>query len=131
VDASRFSNHHRFKVHCKCGHVTQIELEKRGQYRKETDIAGSYRVFESQETPPDSGTMTVVDISRVGVRLKFSSFPKIHPGDMVNIKFNLDDKNRSFVNRDVIVKNIKAPYAGARFHRTHDMDNILGFYMFK
>lgn len=131
VDVSRFNNHRKIKVKCNCGNVSKIELEKRSQFRKKTDLTGNYHIFETKDTPPDSGTMTVVDISRIGVRIKFNSFPVLHPGDIVNIKFNLDDKNQSLIDRDVVVQNVKEPYAGARFHRANDMDSVIGFYLFK
>lgn len=131
VDVSRFKGHTRAKVRCKCGHIDRIQLEKRRQYRKATDLRGTYKVIPTDNSPPDSGVMAVVDISRNGVRMKFKDPVLFKTGDRINIRFNLDDKNMSLVERDVIVQNIEPPYVGAKFHRPNEMDNVIGFYLFK
>ncbi len=130
LDAKRIKGT-RIKAKCSCGHISTFQLEKRRHYRKETDLRGSYRVMPSGTTPPDSGMMTVVNLSRNGVRLKFNTFPALNIGDVVSIQFNLDDRNHSLVNRDVVVQNVDGPYVGARFHRSSNMDNVIGFYLFK
>ena len=131
MPVSRFKGRTRAKIKCTCGNTIPIQLEKRRYYRKETDLSGKYRVIQTRNNPPDSGTMTVADISKNGVRLRFSAFPFIEIGDILNIQFNLDDKNRSFVDRNVVIQNIDAPYAGAKFHRPHELDNVIGFYLFR
>ncbi len=130
LDAKRIKGT-RIKAKCTCGHISTFQLEKRRHYRKETDLRGKYRVIPNDRTPSDSGIMTVVNLSRNGVRLKFSAFPVLNIGDVVSIEFNLDDRNHSLVHRDVVVQNIEGPYVGARFHRPNSMDNVIGFYLFK
>lgn len=131
VDAARFKGHTRIKVQCTCGHVSTFQLEKRRYYRKTTDLKGTYRIIKTVENPPDSGVMTVVDISRNGVRMKFNAFPGLHLGDVMNIAFNLDDANHSLVERPVVVQSIEAPYIGAKFQYPGGMDNVIGFYLFR
>ncbi len=76
--------------------------------------------------------MTVVDLSFTGLRMKFKDFPfSLDIGDILNVKFNLDDKNDSLVHRDVVVENIHLPYVGAMFHRSSEEDNVIGFYLFR
>lgn len=131
LNASRFMDHTKVKVKCPCGHVSIFELEKRRHYRKQTDLRGTYRVIHSESSRPDSGVMTVTDISRHGVCMKFNSFPVVAIGDIIGINFHLDDKNRSLVDREVMVQNIRAPYIGAKFQHSSSMDNVIGFYLFK
>lgn len=131
LNASRFMDRTKVRAKCACGHVSTFELEKRRHYRKQTDLRGTYRVVQSESSPADSGVMTVTDISRQGVCMKFNSFPVIAIGDLIGIKFNLDDKNRSLVDREVVVQNIRAPYVGAQFRHSSSMDNVIGFYLFK
>ncbi len=131
VDAARFKGHSRIKVQCTCGHISTFQLEKRRHYRKTTDLKGTYRITDTGGNTPDSGVMTVVDISRNGMRMKFNSFPLLHLGDIMNIAFNLDDANHSLVDRQVVVQNIEAPYIGTKFQHPGSMDNIIGFYLFK
>lgn len=131
IDASRFSGHKRAKIRCPCGSISKIQLEYRRQYRKETDLPGLYKVIPADNTPPESGRMKVVDISRNGVRLRFQTPVFLTPGDRLHIQFHLDDKTATFVERDVIVQNIDPPHVGAKFQRPHEMDNVIGFYLFR
>ena len=131
VDVSLFKGRTRFKVRCPCGNIAKYELEMRKQYRKKTELRGSYRVTSTKSQRFESGEMTVVDISRKGVRLMFKTPPSLDVGDRIKIRFTLDDANQSLVEREVIIQNIKVPYAGARFNRPNDLDNVIGFYLFK
>lgn len=131
VDAARFKGHSRIKVQCTCGHVSTFQLEKRKHYRKTTDLKGTYRIIDTGGNTPETGVMTVVDISRNGVRMKFNAFPVLHISDIMNIAFNLDDANHSLVDRQVVVQNIEEPYIGATFQHPLGMDNIIGFYLFR
>lgn len=131
VDASRLKGHTKVRLKCTCGNFSTYQIEKRKQYRKKTDLRGTYRVIQTKTDPPNSGVMTVVNISKKGVRMKFSAFPWVDIGDIININVHLDDKNKSFIDRDVVVQNIEPPHIGAFFHRPHESDSAIGFYLFK
>ncbi|MFO8112798.1 MAG: PilZ domain-containing protein [Desulfosalsimonadaceae bacterium] len=130
VDSSMMKGHTTVRVKCPCGNVSKIQLEYRRQYRKKTELPGFYRVVSRGEQSGASGFMTVIDLSRNGIRLKFKDIPvPLDVGERLNIKFTLDDKNQTLVNRSVVVRNIHLPCAGAVFHRTSDTDNVIGFYL--
>lgn len=130
VDSARIKGHILVRVKCPCGNVSKIRLEYRRQYRKKTALPGFYRVVSTEGVSGASGFMTVIDLSRNGIGLKFIDIPvSLDEGERLSIQFNLDDKNQTLVNRSVVVKNIHLPYAGAVFHRTSDTDNVIGFYL--
>ncbi len=131
VNAAIFKGHTKIRVKCPCGGILKIELEKRKQYRKQTELKGTYHVIYSGNRPPDTGIMTVVNISRKGVGLKFKTPPMLNIGDHLKIKFNLDDRNQTLVEREVVIQNIETLHAGASFHRSSELDNVIGFYLFK
>ncbi len=130
MDVSRFKGHVNFRVKCSCGKTSKIQLEFRSQFRKKTELRGSYRIIDKGGKPLDAGVMTVVELSRKGVRMEIRDLPlDLEPGDLVHIRFTLDDKNQTRIDRTVIVKNIHPPYVGATFHRSTDTDNSIGYYL--
>ena len=137
ADASRFMNREKtvkVKAKCACGHQYTVFLDRRKQYRKTTDLPGIFRCSPENTrvmTSPHKDHMTVVNISRTGLRLKINNMPNLHEGDYLHVEFHLDDKHHSIIDRDVFVKNIRAPYIGVEYaHRTHH-DSIIGFYLFR
>lgn len=132
VDVSRFKGHKDVRIKCPCGNSWRIQIEYRREYRKKTNLSGSYKVFPKDKSPGDAGIMTVVDLSFHGLRIKFKDLPfDLNVGDLLKVKFNLDDKNYSLVERDVVVKSIDLPYARATFRRASKEDSAIGFYLFQ
>jgi hypothetical protein len=130
TDVSRFKGHMTVSIKCPCGSTSKIQLEYRRQYRKKTELQGIYKVRTQDEKPAMSGVMTLIDLSRNGVRVKFKDLPpSLDIGDFLNIRFNLDDGNQTLVDREVVVRNINLPYMGGMFHRSSDTDNAIGFYL--
>jgi hypothetical protein len=132
INVSRFKGKINVRIKCSCGNTSRIQLEYRRHFRKETDLQGFYQVVPQNEKPGDSGLMTVVNLSRNGVRLKLNK--PVHSfdvGDFINIRFNLDDRDGTFVDRDIVVQNINLPYVGGEFRRPSDTDSLIGFYLFK
>ncbi len=124
----------KLKAHCPCGHTYTVFLERRKQYRKETEFRGTYKYQSPHAISSQSeywGLMTVVDISRTGIRMKLNVMPRFNVGDRITVEFRLDDANNSLIKRDVIVQNIKGLYVGANYAMAQSYDNIIGFYLLK
>lgn len=131
-DVSRFKGNRYAKLKCACGKVSTLQLEFRRYFRKQTQLQGLFKCIDSGNNPVDAGKMTVVELSRNGVRLEIRDFPRnLECEDIVNIQFDLDDSNRSFINRNVVVQNIQPPYVGASFHRASVTDDVIGFYLLR
>ncbi len=122
----------RLKIKCTCGNSYSVMLERRRYYRKATQLQGNY-VYSLSSGQQQKGSMTVMDISRGGVKLKFAVLPKIKVGDTFNVEFRLDDKQQSLIRKQVIARNIIDPFIGVEFSSADSSDpsdKALGFYLF-
>lgn len=133
TDVSRFKRVGRkvnLKARCPCGHVFTVALERRRHYRKVSNFPGIFKVTTPGKTPV-SGTMTVRDLSLLGVKLKLNVPPAIEKGDKLLVEFHLDDARRSLIKKEVIVRSIAESVVGVEFcpdPHAGEADRQLGFY---
>jgi predicted RNA-binding Zn-ribbon protein involved in translation (DUF1610 family) len=131
ADVSKYASIDRkVTVNCKCicGHNFKVSLEKRRQYRKATDLPGEYS-YTTPNGDLDKGIMRVVDISSNGLKLKLSVERKFAGGEKLRVEFHLDDKRRTFIDKQVIVRNVKKNLVGTSFAPNEGDDPALGFYL--
>jgi hypothetical protein len=120
----------RVNVKCPCGCAHTSILDKRRQYRKETNLHGSYtRIVNGREA--EGGLMTVRDLSTGGLKLQINDNHGCSAGDVVKVEFYLDDAQRSFIKKKVIVRNIHKQTAGMEFVHSQVADKALGFYLLR
>ena len=113
---------------CVCGHKFRCRLEKRRQYRKAVNLPGKF-ILLGKDGPADTGLMTIVDISTTGLKFK-TTVPREFPaGTELRVEFSLDDRNRTLMEKRVIVRNVNGPNVGASFHPSEAEDPALGFYL--
>ena len=120
------------KVKCPCGNVYSVTLERRKHYRKETKFPGIF-TFRPLVGNDQKGPMTVLDISKGGLKFKMLSTPIFIRGDIIEVEFNLDNKNRTQIKKQVYVRNIKDNFIHVEFcsFNTNDSgDKALGFYLY-
>ena len=116
------------KVSCPCGHTFTSFLERRKNYRKKTNLTGTFvRLVDGK--PTDRGRMIVRDLSLTGVGLKFLLNYNFEIGDILEIDFDLDNPHETRLKRKVIIRNIKDSYVGTEFYKREMEDKILGFYL--
>ncbi len=113
---------------CSCGHQFKVTLEKRRQYRKGTDLPGMYYQRLSNGEV-DKGIMRVMDISSKGLKLKLNVERNFEIGTPLRVEFHLDDKRRTFIEKEVVVRNVKKNLVGTSFAPTEGDDPSLGFYL--
>lgn len=136
VDASRYINRDRavrIQAKCSCGHSYPVYLERRRQYRKSTLLRGTFSYDPSISKGRSAacrGGMTVIDISRSGLRLQFNPMPDLTIGDLILVDFTLNDVQQTRINREVVIRSIAPPYAGTEFYKKNHLDNAIGFYLF-
>jgi predicted RNA-binding Zn-ribbon protein involved in translation (DUF1610 family) len=116
------------KCTCNCSHQFKVSLEKRRQYRKTTDLPGMY-YYDIAKGEVDKGIMRVVDISSNGLKLKLNVERKFEGGETLRVEFHLDDKRRTFINKEVIVRNVRKNLVGTSFAPTEGDEPALGFYL--
>ena len=133
IDASKYSKLDRkikIRVRCPCGNKFAVLLERRMQYRKETDISGSFIHYIDGKVS-GRGLMTVCNLSFTGMKLRIDFEYQFSVGDLLEVRFLLDNPQRTLMHKKVIVKNIKMPYVGTEFHFSEGDDKELGFYLLK
>ncbi len=74
--------------------------------------------------------MTVNDLSRSGARIKINSSFPFSVGDLIQVEFNLDDKDRSFIQKKSEVRSINGPFLGLEFTEIEKYDKIGQYLMF-
>lgn len=158
VDMSKYMTMDRviiFKAKCICGHSYTVVLNRRDKFRKTTDFFGVYTNLSSGKEG-QKGQMTVLDVSRSGLRLEISHVQlkmkehdvsgitdeqatlehkiqkpadEINVGDKLLVEFRLDDTKKTLVKKEVIIRWMKMPYIGVEFSAPSLYDGSLGFYM--
>jgi len=132
VDVSRYVKLDRtvtVNVKCPCGNKFTSSLNKRKQYRRNTNLNGTYSLV-AQGNKAKVGLMTVCDISVSGLKLRLKAFKDLSLGDLMRVEFYLDDHHRSFIQKKVIIRNIRPPYIGTEFLPSENIGRALGFYLF-
>jgi c-di-GMP-binding flagellar brake protein YcgR len=135
VDVSRYKDMRqvvRIKVKCPCGHIFKVVLERRRHYRKDVNFPGTY-THVLPDYREDKGGITVKDLSSSGVKIKLNVKKDFKIGDILSVEFNLNDKQRSSIKKEAVIRKISNPYLGLEFNSVDSSDpsdKAIGFYMF-
>lgn len=126
VNVSQLSGKHRIKAKCPCGLIFEVVFDYRRAYRKPIHLTGSYTLL-----PParGEGLLRITNISRGGVRLELSPRHGVTVGQSMEIGFQLDDKRRSEIQRQVTVRHVQGEVLGCEFIEHDFFDKVLGFYL--
>ena len=135
IDVSNYKNlekAEKVKVKCACENIYFALIEKRKQFRKRTNFPGTF-IHIVSDIPRDKGTMVVTDVSRTGLKIKLNSKREFIIGDKIIVGFRLDDKNRSLIKKECIIKEDFGLEFGIEFisvHPSDPSDKAIGFYLF-
>ena len=142
IDVSKYKNldkASKIKCSCPCGHSYNVILEKRKYYRKKANFPGIYVNIVSSIganflEEVGRGTLKVTDISRTGIQFTLNIQHDFSLHDKILVEFRLDDKQRTPIKKEVIIKNINGLEIGAEFFSTdpaNPSDKAIGFYLLK
>ena len=136
LDSSQFTSQKREikgKVKCPCGESFEFIVERRRNFRKQTNLPGKFKVI-APTSKRVFGNMVVKDISKTGVKiLPVANCNGISEGDTLLLQFRLNDKNETDIEVEVIIVNIINGHIGAKFAVTESYDpsmKAIGFYLF-
>ncbi len=127
ASVAKFQNQrHVLSVKCKCGTNFKVHLEFRKFFRKNTDLEGVYTIL-----PPDSGggLAQIKNISRSGIGFCVSGKHTIQTGQNAKVKFTLDNRKSTTLDKFVIIKSVNDNYIGCAFIENQDFEKELGFYL--
>ena len=114
------------RIKCKCGHTFKIELEFRRQRRKGTELHGDTRLGTSNF---DNTNVKVTDLSLGGARLEIQGIHDIQIGDTGTISFTLDDRKKSVLLKNIIIRSVRENSIGCEFITDKAYEKDLGFYL--
>ena len=114
----------RARCECQCGYKYTVFLERRRFYRKPTRLSGTC-------TRSDVGmAVTVLDISRAGLKFRVDGASAIEVGDDLYIELELGDRDHSMILRKVKVKSVAGPYVGAELVRPEPSSRLTSYLYF-
>jgi len=125
MDVSRFRNvdkEIKLKCTCICTHTFSVILERRKYIRKAVNLDGS--CHHDNEWYP----VKVIDISRLGLKIKIEAGLNVSPGEKLVIDFVLDDADGSRVSKEVIIRTVPKTALGVEF-LSQDHYDKLGTYL--
>lgn len=113
------------RVKCPCGTVFKAVIELRKHYRKETELIGSYKALDKD----DSGKVIMEDISLGGMRLQTVRPHDLVEGDTIEVNVTLDSKPPLEITRKLKVLRVQDRHIGCRYVQIADRDPDIGFYL--
>jgi hypothetical protein len=119
-------------VNCPCRNLFSAVLEKRRAFRKSVQLSG-YFTLKGDMGPKDTsgsiwGPMVVKNLSKAGLRFSSERADLLHSGDLLMVRFNLDNANQSLIHKPARVISTSKKEVGCRFEGADSYDITLGFY---
>ena len=114
------------KIKCACKSIFRVNIEFRKEYRKSTRLEGYY---SSLPAGRERNKMIVKNISRTGIGFTTLSMHSLKINDKIRIKFALDDRKRSEIDKEIIVRMVNNKYISSEFADPDLFDKTLGFYL--
>ena len=108
IDASPYmtmSRVVRIRVKCPCGHAYTAQLERRRYFRKTVNLEGQYSPAPGGRLL-GRGSVAILDLSRSGVKMRLADHNALRIGDRIVVEFRLDDRKRSKVRQEGVVRRI-------------------------
>lgn len=118
---------HLLKVRCRCDTVFRVHLDFRRFYRKETDLPGIYRTLKP--AGHGGGSIHIKDISQGGLGFSVDGINTIEKGHILMVSFELDDKKKTALRKEVVVQSVSGDIVGCRFSANQPYEKELGFYL--
>lgn len=128
MDVSRFqalNKEVRLKCTCSCKHVFPIQLERRQHIRKTVNLRGEL-YYKNKSTH-----VVIVDVSRLGIKIKTRNPLQLEIGNKVVLKFILDDVGKSRVTKEAEIKSITSATMGLAFSSTDHYDKFGHYILFQ
>jgi len=128
VSAEPYRNkNNAIRVRCSCGEVFTLHLDFRDHYRKETSLPGTYSITTPGKI--GGGVIHIHNISREGIGFTVTGLHHLETGLELILEFQLDDKKKTKLRKEAIVRLVGKNYIGCKFVATAAEEKALGFYL--
>lgn len=122
----KFKNtHKKLRAQCKCGEVFRVDLEFRRYHREEVRLSGEYFSQEKDE----KGEVLIKDISMTGIKFETLKPHNISKDDTVDLKFTLDNPDKTELQTLVKIMWVVDQTIGAQFIDLNNFKQDLVFYL--
>ena len=142
ISSNKIPNSYRFNIRCTCNSVFGVQFESRKKYRKDVNLHGVFlkpdqdakwgkTLNESLETRIKKTNCMITNISMGGIGIKILDNLEavdVKKGDVLLVKFNLDNSANTEMEKMVKIKVIKNGYLGCQFTEEQKNDTVLKFY---
>jgi hypothetical protein len=118
-------SHEPLRVKCVCGSSFKIIIELRAYYRKKTRLLGHYATPDRDKF----GSIIIEDLSFTGLGFRTRLPHSLQLGEVIDLRFVLDNKVQSEVQKKAIVRRIQGYFIGAQFCDLKAFDKELGYYL--
>ena len=115
------------KVRCTCNNIFKVYLDFRRFYRKSTDLPGRYKTLNPRGH--GGGEIHIVNISKGGLGFTVSGMNTIEKDHRLEVSFELDDKKKTRLQKEVVVQSVSGDFVGCRFSSNQAYEKELGFYL--
>jgi hypothetical protein len=127
IDVTRYKGLHKpLKIKCVCGWIFQAVIETRKFYRKYVNLQGYYAKVGNQ----NYGTMVVENLSMSGIGFRIKIKHYIKAGDRLTVRVVLDDKRKTEIVKDIVVRQVEDSFIGGEFCHMEAFYKELGWYLY-
>ena len=118
---------HVLKVRCSCNTVFRVLLDYRSHYRKPVNLSGTYTTrYQYNQC---KGLTQITNISTGGLQYHVVGLNRLHPGSILDLDFQLDNKQHSPIKKQALVRYTHKNVVGCEFIDKGDFDRALAFYL--
>jgi len=125
--APYYSMRHMMTVRCSCKASFPILLNFRRNFRKQTNLPGTYQIISPGSV--GGGIMQVTNISRGGAGFTVSGVHNLAKDQEILIEFQLNDKKQTILKKQAVVRSVRQNVIGCEFRGSDELDKALGFFL--
>jgi hypothetical protein len=118
---------HTITINCLCKETFKVAFDFRRHYRKAVSLHGTYEIISKGRV--GGGIIQINNISRNGLMFTVSGLHRIEEGQKLRVEFELNDKKKTLLKKEVIVKEVQQNTIGCQFKENAEMEKDLGFFL--
>ena len=113
------------KTTCECGKSFTLALDKRRDARKATNLTGGYFHVRREYR----GMITIKSLSKSGAAIELETERRMLKNDRLILRFNLDDKLQTYVEKEAKIKRFDGMELGLEFVKDVPENDPLFLYL--
>lgn len=119
-------------ITCTCSFIFRVIYEMRQRYRKNVQLDGQFAQqqggYNTMASSRPWSNIEITNISKDGLNFTSPIARLLNVGELVHLQFNLDNKNKSTIEKTAEIRYIHNNSVGCQFQGSDKYDVALGFY---